>query len=116
MDTRRCLESSLRRGLEHRGQTGTGDGKVNIMEQAHEMKSGEQMRSVSGHREGQEGDNTCHVLIFLFISSGLSPVQAWINSYERGIFIDTLSIIYPDFIEKDHEFGKVMWLPKDVIV
>lgn len=43
-------------------------------------------------------------------------MQAWINSYEREIFIDTLSIIYPDFIEKNHEFGKVMRLLKDVIV
>lgn len=31
------------------------------------------------------------------------PVQAWINSYERVIFIDNLTIIYLDFKERRAE-------------
>lgn len=39
------------------------------------LRAGEKMRSVSGHSERQEGDNSCCVLTLLFISSGLSPMQ-----------------------------------------
>lgn len=31
------------------------------------------------------------------------PVQAWINSYERVVFIDNLTIIYLDFKERRAE-------------
>lgn len=67
------------------------------------LRAGEKTRSVSGHSERQEGDNSCCVLTLLFISSGLSPMQAWIKDYKRGIFIDTLNIIYPHCIEKEQK-------------